>query len=159
MISTSFPGCVRQGQATLEVADQFKEAVGCDPSRGMVENARLSAQQSNLVRKPTFVVSPAENLSFLEDSSVDMAIAGMHLLAMACSVFIKFVYTIAQAAHWFNYKTLFPELARVLKPGGTVALWNYNELRFGGRPTLDPLITQYSHSEKSLGPHWQQPGE
>lgn len=127
------------GQATLEVADQFKEAVGCDPSQGMIENARLSAQQSNLARKPSFVVSPAEKLEFLEDGSVDLAMA-------------------AQAAHWFNYKTWFPELARVLKPGGTVAFWNYAELRFGGRPELDPLISRYSQGEKSLGPHWQQPG-
>ncbi|KEP54033.1 putative S-adenosylmethionine-dependent methyltransferase [Rhizoctonia solani 123E] len=127
------------GQATLEVADQFKEAVGCDPSEGMVKNARLAAEQSGRAQKPEFVVSPAEKLSFLGDSSVDMAIA-------------------AQAAHWFDYKALFPELARVLKPGGTVALWNYAELRFGGRPDLDPLISEYSHSDESLGPHWQQPG-
>ncbi|KAB5595927.1 Trans-aconitate 3-methyltransferase [Ceratobasidium theobromae] len=127
------------GQATLEIANQFKQTVGCDPSKGMIENAQLSAQQSKLEQKPTFVVSSAENLSFLEDNSVDMAIA-------------------AQAAHWFDYKTLFPELGRVLKPGGTVAFWNYNELRFGGRPALDQLVTRYSHDEKSLGPHWQQPG-
>ncbi|CAE6456202.1 unnamed protein product [Rhizoctonia solani] len=127
------------GQATLEVADQFKEAIGCDPSEGMVENARIAAEQSGRAQKPKFVVSPAEKLSFLEDDSVDMVVA-------------------AQAAHWFNYKTLFPELARVLKPGGTVAVWNYAELRFGGRKALDPLIWEYSHGEKSLGPHWQQPG-
>ncbi|CAE6415610.1 unnamed protein product [Rhizoctonia solani] len=127
------------GQATLEVADQFKEAIGCDPSEGMVENAWLAAEQSGRARKPEFVVSQAEKLSFLGDNSVDMVVA-------------------AQAAHWFNYNTLFPELARVLKPGGTVAIWNYAELRFGGRPALDPLIWEYSHGEKSLGPHWQQPG-
>ncbi|KAJ1303382.1 hypothetical protein OPQ81_011574 [Rhizoctonia solani] len=127
------------GQATLEVAEQFKAAIGCDPSEGMIENARLAAGQSGRARKPDFVVSPAEKLSFLGDSSVDMAVA-------------------AQAAHWFDYKSLFPELARVLKPGGTVALWNYTELRFGGRPALDPLISEYSHGETSLGPHWQQPG-
>ncbi|CAE6458204.1 unnamed protein product [Rhizoctonia solani] len=127
------------GQATLEVADQFKEAVGCDPSEGMVENARLAAEQSGRAQKPTFVVSPAEKLPFLDDSSVDMAIA-------------------AQAAHWFDYEALFPELARILKPGGTVALWGYAELRFEGRPALNALISEYSHGEKSLGPHWQQPG-
>lgn len=127
------------GQATLVVADKFTEAVGCDPSSGMVENARLAAEQSDVARKPKFVVSSAESLGFLENSSVDMAIA-------------------AQAAHWFNYESLFPELARVLKPGGTVALWNYNELRVGGQPSLDPLITRYAQGEKSLGPYWEQPG-
>ncbi|KAG9074453.1 hypothetical protein FS749_013989 [Ceratobasidium sp. UAMH 11750] len=127
------------GQATVAVAERFKHAVGCDPSPGMVENARLAVEQTNLANKPTFEVSPAERLGFWGDESVDMAIA-------------------AQAAHWFDYKRLFPELARVLKPGGTVAIWNYNELRFGGRPSLDHLISKYSHDEDSLGPHWEQPG-
>jgi SAM-dependent methyltransferase len=75
------------------------------------------------------------------------------------SVLISLIGVLAQAVHWFDYKKLFPELARVLKPGGTVALWNYTELRFGGRPSLDPLLSRYSHDENSLGPHWEQPGE
>ncbi|KAF8755081.1 S-adenosyl-L-methionine-dependent methyltransferase [Rhizoctonia solani] len=149
------------GQATLEVADRFKKAIGCDPSEGMVENARLAAEQSGRARKPEFVVSPAEKLSFLEDSSADMIIAGALFDVMSSGILqlAKYrIHSLAQAAHWFDYKTLFPELARVLKPGGTVAIWNYAELRFGGRPALDPLIHDYSHGEKSLGPHWQQPG-
>ncbi|KAG8710521.1 hypothetical protein FRC09_000093 [Ceratobasidium sp. 395] len=105
----------------------------------MVENARLAVEQANVVNKPTFEVSPAEKLSFLGDESVDMAIA-------------------AQAAHWFDYSKLFPELARALKPGGTAAIWNYNELRFGGRPSLDHLLSRYSHDKDSLGPYWEQPG-
>lgn len=28
-----------------------------------------------------------------------------------------------QAAHWFDYQKLWPSLARMLKPGGTVAMW------------------------------------
>ncbi|QRW06586.1 methyltransferase domain protein [Ceratobasidium sp. AG-Ba] len=126
------------GQATVVVAERFRQAVGCDPSPGMVENARSAVERMDK-NKPTFEVSPAEKLSFLKDESVDMAIA-------------------AQAAHWFDYKQLFPELARVLKPGGTVAIWNYNELRFKGKPSLDHLISKYSHGEDSLGPYWEQPG-
>lgn len=128
----------------------------------MVENARLAAEQSDVARKPTFVVSPAESLGFLENGSVDMAIAGMlctPLLMDWLDTKKRSRFWTAQAVHWFNYESFFPELARVLKPGGTVALWNYNELRVGGRPSLDPLITRYSQSEKSLGPYWEQPGE
>lgn len=64
----------------------------------MIENAQLSAQQSKLEQKPTFVVSSAENLSFLEDNSVDMAIAGA-----------------------FTSKTcVFLVLTRLISPGGTL---------------------------------------
>ena len=76
--------CVWQGQATLVVADKFTEAVGCDPSSGMVENARLAAEQPDVVRKPSFVVSSAESLGFLENSSVDMAIAGKSTIVYLC---------------------------------------------------------------------------
>jgi ubiquinone/menaquinone biosynthesis C-methylase UbiE len=46
----------------------------------MVENARIAAEQSGRAQKPKFVVSPAEKLSFLEDDSVDMVVAGAFLM-------------------------------------------------------------------------------
>lgn len=86
-IYISQSGCVGVGQATLVVADKFTEAVGCDPSSGMVENARLAAEQSDVARKPKFLVSSAESLGFLENSSVDMAIAGMCLIRLSAGGF------------------------------------------------------------------------
>ena len=50
----------------------------------------------------------AENLSFLENESVDLVVAG-------------------QAAHWFDYPRLWPEMKRVVKKGGTLAFWGYKD--------------------------------
>ena len=30
---------------------------------------------------------------------------------------------LAQAAHWFQWDVLWPRLARLVRPGGTVAVW------------------------------------
>lgn len=49
-----------------------------------------------------YKVASAEDLSFLPSNSIDMVTSG-------------------QAAHWFNHERSFPEIARVLKPGGTLA--------------------------------------
>jgi trans-aconitate 3-methyltransferase len=49
-----------------------------------------------------YKVASAEDLSFIASNSVDMVTSG-------------------QAAHWFNHNKAFPEVARILKPGGTLA--------------------------------------
>ena len=50
--------------------------------------------------------SSAEQLDWIEDRSLDLVIA-------------------AEAAHFFDHSRWFSEVARVLKPGGTLAFWNY----------------------------------
>ncbi|KZV71986.1 S-adenosyl-L-methionine-dependent methyltransferase [Peniophora sp. CONT] len=131
------------GQATVELT-AFKRVIGVDPSNGMIEKAKAYAAQVDVGKtaQVEFVHSSAEELPFLEDGSVDLLVA-------------------AQAAHWFNWDKVWPEVARVLRKDGSAAFWGYSEFRLSNYPKLTPLITQYSQGsdpEKSLGPHWQQPG-
>ena len=88
---------------------------------------------------------------------------------------------IAEAAHWFDWTKFWPEAARVLRPGGTVAFWVhcfvssgpvatdarissvqvYSDFRLSRFPSLTPLINDYAEGKDpatSLGPHWQYPG-
>ncbi|KAL1689513.1 S-adenosyl-L-methionine-dependent methyltransferase [Schizophyllum commune] len=131
------------GQATTELS-QFKRVVGIDPSEKMLQGARTRVE--SLYPTGTdqfrFVHSAAEDLSSFPDKSVDMTVS-------------------AQAAHWFNWSKLWPELARVMRPGGTIAVWGYSEFRLSDYPSATPLIHQYSQGtdpENSLGPHWERPG-
>ncbi|KAG7095001.1 hypothetical protein E1B28_005795 [Marasmius oreades] len=136
------------GQATVALTP-FRKVIGVEPSAGMIANAKNRLQERHGVNETSsvfsqfdFVQSSAEELGFLDDESVDLVIA-------------------AQAAHWFNWNALWPELSRVLKPYGTVAFWVYSEFRLAQYPSLTPLINEYAQGadpDNSLGPHWQRPG-
>ncbi|KAJ7654386.1 hypothetical protein DFH06DRAFT_513091 [Mycena polygramma] len=118
----------------------FNFVTGVDPSAKMIEQARAFTQTlGERAGGFEFVQSPAEQLGFLEDEQVDMVIA-------------------AQAAHWFDWERLWPELSRVLTYGGTAAFWVYSEFRLPQYPHLTPLITEYAQGtdpRTSLGPHWE----
>ncbi|KAG8221392.1 hypothetical protein J3R82DRAFT_1570 [Butyriboletus roseoflavus] len=127
--------------------------MGTDPSAGMVDAARraladsssdaaVSVQGLNMSDRITYVQSPAERLAFLSEGSVDLMIA-------------------AQAGHWFDWSRMWPEAARVLRKDGTVAIWNYSELRLAKYPTLTTQLSQFFQGTDlltSIGPYWQQPG-
>ena len=81
------------GQATVEL-HPFKRVVGIDPSNKMVQGARqyvsdvfgsVSSSTATLARDHStgqieFLQSSAENLSFLEDGSVDLVTSGKCIL-------------------------------------------------------------------------------
>ncbi|KAF9653548.1 S-adenosyl-L-methionine-dependent methyltransferase [Thelephora ganbajun] len=125
------------GQATTELT-HFKRVIGIDPSEGMVKQAR-SALFHDSVNQIEFAKGSAEDLSMLSDSSVDFIIA-------------------AQSAHWFHWNKAWPEIARVLKPGGTASIWGYGEVAIPKYPYLKPLISDYHGGPDQLGPYWEQPG-
>jgi len=125
------------GQATIELTP-FKRIVGTDPSEKMVERARLALPQ-NCANQIEFTQGSAEDLSMLPDSSVDLVVA-------------------AQASHWFDWSKVWPEIARILRPGGTASIWGYGEATIPKYPYLKPLISDYHGGSDQLGPYWEQPG-
>jgi len=88
---------------TEKLYEKFDKVIGTDPSEKMLSAVHVPAAKDG---KPPieYKVAGAEDLSFIESSSVDMVTAG-------------------QAAHWFKENKAFPEIARVLKPGGTLAFF------------------------------------
>jgi len=127
------------GMATTQLTP-FKRVIGVDPSANMIKQAQ--ANPSNSIGTLEYVQSPAEDLGFLADGSVDFVMA-------------------AQAAHWFNWTKIWPEVSRVLKSGGSAAFWGYSEFRLPRYPSLTPTITSYfqgNNPAESMGPYWQQPG-
>lgn len=132
------------GTATQEISEHFDQAIGTDPSEGMIKQAQAKQQQASSETPPSnlsFRVASAESLPFLSDGSVDCIIA-------------------AEAAHWFDYQLLWPELSRVLRKNGTVAFWGYKDHVFVDHPAASRTLIEYAYDPQPdrMGSYWQQPG-
>ena len=93
-------GC-GSGQATRDLAAHFDHVHATDPSAAQIAQAHGPAN----VR---FAVEPGERCS-LADASADAA-------------------CVAQALHWFDRDAFFAECARVLRPGGVLVAWGYQDI-------------------------------
>lgn len=108
----------------------------------------MVAQARRLTTAPnvTILQGSSEDLSFIPAGAVDLAVAG-------------------EAAHWFDYKRTWPELARVVRPGGSLAFWGYNESLVVGHPQLRSVLARFMYSTgevrpgmEALGRFWEEPG-
>ncbi|MEE6523342.1 hypothetical protein FKM82_022199 [Ascaphus truei] len=86
------------GRYTRPLAPHFEKVIGLDLSESQINEARRSTSEENVL----YHTSPAEEMP-LKDASVDLVFAGL-------------------AAHWFIIDKFMQEAARVLKPGGCLAL-------------------------------------
>lgn len=131
------------GNATRQLGMHFNNAIGLDPSQGMISMARSLGGSTSTSETVRFEISDAQELGSnlsppIQDSSVDLIVA-------------------ATAAHWFDMSGFWPSAARVLKPGGTVAIWTTGEPRTD--PTLPNAIAIQAaveeHEERYLRPYFE----
>ncbi|GAP82733.2 putative methyltransferase domain-containing protein [Rosellinia necatrix] len=135
-------GC-GHGLIARALSPHFQRVLAVDPSAGMVEQARRMTGDGKI----TFHQGRAEELSALaRPASVDMAVAG-------------------QAAHWFDYGAVWWELARAVKPGGTVAFWGYKDNVLVGAEQATAVMEAFVYGfgevapgVEGMGPYWEQPG-
>jgi len=109
------------GNSTLKLAADFKDVVGLDLFADHIPVAVDYAHKAG-VPHARFLVGSAEDLSAFEPQSVDLVSAFM-------------------AIHWIDKHRFLSEVARVLKPGGTVAIVAYSSQAFLQHPT-DPKIRE-----------------
>ncbi|KAK3864585.1 hypothetical protein Pcinc_029745 [Petrolisthes cinctipes] len=121
-------GC-GSGQNTSFFSDYFREVVGVDVSPQQLAIARTATQHLTNV---TFKEGSAEQLPFA-DHSVD-------LLTCCASV------------HWFDCTKFFPEVERVLKPGGVLACYSYlvTSIHYNDKVISDIFKENWS----SIKPYW-----
>ncbi|KAK1753238.1 trans-aconitate 3-methyltransferase [Echria macrotheca] len=95
------------GMATRVFAPHFGVAIGSDAGESMIRVASELGGVTATGAPVRWIVSAAEEIdriSGVGEGSVDLVIA-------------------AYAAHWFDMPAFWTAAARILKPGGTVALW------------------------------------
>ncbi len=116
-------GC-GNGQATTALARHFNRVVGTDPSANQIAGAQ-----------------PAANVDYRVEAAEQSSLA-----AGSASL-----VTVAQALHWFDFARFYPEVRRVLKPGGVFAAWTYADCR-SGDPVIDALKNRLYVD--LTGPYW-----
>lgn len=87
------------GQAAIGLAEHFAHVFATDVSAKQLEHARAHPRIE-------YRVAPAEASGLAEDS-VDLV-------------------TAAASVHWFELDRFGPEVGRVLRPGGLLAVWTYH---------------------------------
>ncbi len=120
---TAWDCATGSGQAALGLAPHFRRVVATDASAEQIRHAALHPAID-------YRVAPAE-ASGLAEHSIDLV-------------------TVAQAAHWFELPRFYTEVARVLKPGGVLALWGYGRMVLPGEMDT-PFLRFYS---ETVGPWW-----
>ena len=111
------------GQAAVDLARRFKTVYATDFSDGQIAAAKPA---SNV----TYAVEPAERTS-LGDGWADLI-------------------TVANALHWFDFETFWPEVRRVAAADAVFVAWGYNWVRVS--PAFDATVT--TPFREILAPFW-----
>ncbi|KAJ5691412.1 hypothetical protein N7488_012147 [Penicillium malachiteum] len=104
------------GNATRPLATSFSFAIGLDPGVEMIKRARQLGGKTAADRSITYAIARAENLmqSINEALSATQENGGIDLMSAD------------MAAHWFDMSRFWVEAARIVKSGGSVALWTHS---------------------------------
>jgi SAM-dependent methyltransferase len=111
------------GQASVALAGHFERVVATEPSAAQLAEATLNPRVN--------YVQSAELAPGVADGSVDLV-------------------TAAQAAHWFDLEIFYPEVRRVARPGGLLAIWNYGLCSIS--PEVDAVVGHFY--TETVGPYW-----
>lgn len=112
------------GQATGGLVPHFARVIGTDASAAQVANTEPHPNVE-------YRVAPAE-ASGLADGSVGLV-------------------TVAQALHWLDLDRFYPEVRRVLAPGGALAAWTYWRVT-ADDPAVTALVDEFYRTP--VGPYW-----
>ena len=117
--STAWDCATGNGQAAIDLVDDFEKVIASDASITQIENSIPHP-------KISYVIAPAEKTE-IDDSSIDLL-------------------TVAQAINWFQFEQFYSEAKRVLKPKGIIAIWGYDGFPLTGIKKTDDILNKLGRS-------------
>lgn len=111
------------GQAAVGLSEYFALVVASDGSVSQLQNAE---QRPNVAYIGNLAEQPA-----LRAGCIDLVVA-------------------AQAAHWFDHARFYPEMKRVLRSDGVLALWTYGVAHV--EPQIDAVVHHFY--DGIVGAYW-----
>ncbi|KAF8217691.1 S-adenosyl-L-methionine-dependent methyltransferase, partial [Mycena galopus ATCC 62051] len=129
------------GQVARGMASGFDAAMGIDPGEQMIATAKGMGGTTRSGKEVEFRVCAAEDIDKLVMEGVGEGSVNL--------------ITAAMAAHWFDMVKFWAAAAKVLKPGGHVAIWTHTSLFVHPSTPNAPAIQRIlSHLEDDvLGPY------
>jgi ubiquinone/menaquinone biosynthesis C-methylase UbiE len=120
---TAWDCATGNGQAAIGLEPYFDKIIATDASSSQIDHAELHP-------KIEYRTATAENSGLLSDS-IDLL-------------------TVATAIHWINSELFFPEVKRIVKNGGVIAVWTYSECMINEE--IDVISKYYTHD--IVGKYW-----
>ncbi len=120
---TAWDCATGNGQAAIGLEPYFDKIIATDASSSQIEHAELHP-------KIEYHTATAEN-SGLESDSIDLL-------------------TVATAIHWINSELFFPEVKRIVKNGGVIAVWTYSESKINDE--VDKVSKYFT--QDIVGKYW-----
>lgn len=119
------------GQAAFAISEHYKSVIATDVSQTQLQHA---PKKDNI----TYALTPA----YMSPQELE------HIVGPEGSVDLV---TMAQALHWFDLDTIYPQIKHVLKkPGGVLAAWCYRE------PSVSPEVDAvFEEFYRESGPFWE----
>jgi len=131
------------GNATRDLARYFDHAYGADAGAEMIGQAQNLGGKTRAGNDIEYRVAAAEDVGEaqgIKSGSVDMI-------------------TVAMAAHWFRMNDFWPNAKKLLKVGGTVAIWTRASYYVHPEtPHFEELQRLFSHLEDNVLVPYEEPG-
>ncbi|MDX2191805.1 MAG: class I SAM-dependent methyltransferase [Gemmatimonadales bacterium] len=122
------------------------------PARGLAVDVAAGSGQAASGLAPAFtrVVLVEPSVPQLREAGGAAARVAATAEALPLASGVADALVCAQALHWIDLRRFWPEVRRVVRPGGIVAVWCYVLARI--TPAVDALVERFYH--RTVGPYW-----
>ena len=146
------------GEASLPLIGKFRNLILTDMSSTMISRARKNCKVTIDQMVQQKASNPGLDLTIPASIKVEQSASENLKKVISKDGTIDLVIA-AECAHWFDWEKWLDEMARVLKPSGTLVFFSYCDPVFPDEPQLNKIYDDFTYTNpKFIAKYWQQPG-